>query len=98
MANLDPKYWAEVQDILQNLPPSGKYEKLKFELILGLSVLQDQKTRRLLEREEIGDRKPSQFLPHLGGLAGNVIPDNVLRPLWLAGLPAFTQAILASQG
>ena len=98
VANLDPKYWAEVQDILRNPPSSGRYEKLKFELIRRLSASQDQKTRRLLEHEEIGDRKPSQFLRHLRGLAGNVIPDDVLRPLWLARLPAFTQAILASQG
>ena len=78
VANLDPKYWAEVQDILRNPPSSGKYEKLKFELIRRLSVSQDQKTRRLLEHEEIGDRKPSQFLRHLRGLAGNVITDDVL--------------------
>ena len=98
VANLDPKFWAEVQDILRNPPSSGKYDKLKFELIRRLSVSQDQKTRRLLEHEDIGDRKPSQFLRHLRGLAGNVIPADILRPLWLARLPAFTQAILASQG
>ena len=98
VANLDPKYWAEVQDILRNSPSSGRYEKLKFQLIRRLSASQDQKTRCLLEHEEIGDRKPSQFLRHLRGLAGNVIPDDVLRPLWLARLPTFTQAILNSQG
>ena len=98
VANLDPKFWAEVQDILRNPPASGKYDKLKFELIRRLSISQDQKTRRLLEHEDIGNRKPSQFLRHLRGLAGNVIPEDVLRPLWLARLPAFTQAISASQG
>ena len=58
VANLDPKFWVEVQDILRNPPASGKYDKLKFELIRRFSVSQDQKTRRLLEHEDIGDRKP----------------------------------------
>ncbi|XP_033222559.1 uncharacterized protein LOC117176428 [Belonocnema kinseyi] len=58
---------------------------------------QDQKTRRLLEHEEIGDRTPSQFLRHLRDLAGNVVPDAVLRPLWLGRLPASMQVILATQ-
>ena len=53
--------------------------------------------RRLLEREELGDRKPSCFLRHLRGLAGPVVPDDVLRPLWLGRLPVETQKILASQ-
>nr|XP_022907900.1 uncharacterized protein LOC111419352 [Onthophagus taurus] len=97
VSSLDPKYWAEVRDILSNPPPTGKYEKLKSELIRRLSATQDQKTRRLLEHEEIGDRKPSQFLRHLRALAGTVIPDDVLRPLWCDRLPTFTQAILASQ-
>ncbi|KYN42049.1 hypothetical protein ALC56_03518, partial [Trachymyrmex septentrionalis] len=34
--------------------------------------------RRLLEHEEIGDRKPSQFLRHLRNLAGYVSEDKVL--------------------
>ncbi|XP_022907900.2 uncharacterized protein [Onthophagus taurus] len=82
VSSLDKKYWAEVRDILSNPPPTGKYEKLKSELIRRLSVTQDQKTRRLLEHEE---------------MAGTVIPDDVLRPLWCDRLPTFTQAILASQ-
>lgn len=95
--NLDPKYAAEVRDILTKPPSTGKYEKLKTELILRLSATQDQKTRQLLEHEEIGDRKPTQFLRHLRALAGTVVPDSVLKPLWLTRLPASTQAILATQ-
>lgn len=95
--NLDAKYAAEVRDILTKPPDTGKYQKLKTELIHRLSTSQDQKTRQLLEHEEIGDRKPTQFLRHLRALAGNVVPDVVLKPLWLTRLPASTQAILATQ-
>ena len=97
--NLDAKFATEVRDIL-TLPENSTgrtYENLKTQLIGRLSASQDQKTRRLLEHEEIGDRTPSQFLRHLKGLAGTVFPDSVLRPLWLGRLPAAAQAILATQ-
>ncbi|XP_050500871.1 uncharacterized protein LOC114330710 [Diabrotica virgifera virgifera] len=54
-------------------------------------------TERLLEHEELGDRRPSQFLRHLQSLAGTTVPDNIVRSLWLGRLPASTQAILATQ-
>ncbi|XP_054278345.1 uncharacterized protein LOC129005084 [Macrosteles quadrilineatus] len=95
--NLDAKYAAEVRDILTKPPTEGKYEKLKTELIQRLSSSQEQKTRRLLEHEEMGDRKPSQFLRHLRALAGTVVPDSVMKTLWLSRLPSSTQAILATQ-
>ena len=38
VSSLDPKYCAEVRDILLNPPPFDKYEKLKSELIHRLSA------------------------------------------------------------
>ncbi|XP_011150907.1 uncharacterized protein LOC105190096 [Harpegnathos saltator] len=49
-----------------------------------------------LEHEELGERKPSQFLRHLRGLAVN-IPEALLRTLWLERLPAQMQVILATR-
>ena len=95
--NLEPKYASEVRDVLTNPPTQNRYTKLKTELIKRLSETQENKVRRLLEHEEIGDRKPSQFLSHLRSLAGTVAPDDVLRPLWLSRLPSGTQAILATR-
>ncbi|XP_033231727.1 uncharacterized protein LOC117182731 [Belonocnema kinseyi] len=95
--NLEAKYATEVRDIVTHPLSTGKYNLLKSELIKRLSESQEHKMRRLLEREEIGDRKPSQFLRHLRGLAGTVVPDDVLRPLWLGRLPVDTQRILGSQ-
>ncbi|XP_046608767.1 uncharacterized protein LOC124299552 [Neodiprion virginianus] len=95
--NIDTKYAAEVWDILTRPPASGKYEKLKTELIRRLSASQEQKTRRLLEHEEMGDRKPSQFLRHRQALAGVVVPESLVRSLWLGRLPSSMQAILATQ-
>ncbi|XP_076660499.1 uncharacterized protein LOC143363853 [Halictus rubicundus] len=94
---LTPQYATEVRDIIINPPPTTPFSKLKEELIRRIGVSQDQKTRRLLEREEIGDRKPSQFLRHLRGLAGTTAPDSVLRTLWVSRLPTNMQVILATQ-
>lgn len=96
-ANLDCKYAMEVRDVLSRPPETNKYTYLKNELIKRLSSSQEQKTKRLLEHEEIGDRKPSQFLRHLQNLAGSVVPDNIVRSLWVSRLPISMQAILATQ-
>lgn len=66
-------------------------------LIQRLSETQEQRTRKLLEHEELGDRKPSQFLRHLQSLAGSTVPDRLLRTLWLGRLPAQMQVILATR-
>ncbi|KYQ50558.1 hypothetical protein ALC60_10360, partial [Trachymyrmex zeteki] len=66
------------------------YETLKAELIKRLSLSQEHKTHGLLEHEEIRDRKSSQFLKHLRGIAGNVIRDGVLRTVWLSRLSAYS--------
>lgn len=94
---LDPIYATEVRDIIVKPPESGAYAKLKQELIRRLSSSQEQKTRRLLEHEEIGDRRPSQFLRHLQSLAGTSVPDSIIRTLWLGRLPQYMQTVLATQ-
>jgi len=53
--------------------------------------------RQFLEDEEIGDRKPSQFLRHLRSLAGNVVGDGVLRTIWLSRLPTHVQPHLVTR-
>lgn len=50
-----------------------------------------------MEHEEIGDRRPSQFLRHLSTLAGAAASDELIRTLWLSRLPPQTQAILATR-
>lgn len=93
---LSLQYAAEVRDIIMS-PPPEPYQKLKTELIKRLSSAQEQKTRRLLEHEEIGDRKPSQFLRHLRTLGGTGVSKEILWTLWMGRLPASLQVILATQ-
>lgn len=58
---------------------------------------QEEKLKQLLSREELGDRKPSQFLRHLQGLAGPSVPTDFLKTLWTSRLPPNLQTLVATQ-
>ncbi|XP_013196778.2 uncharacterized protein LOC106139819 [Amyelois transitella] len=97
LSQLEPQHTAEVRDIIVSPPATGKYEKLKAELIRRLSASQERKTKQLLMHEELGDRKPSQFLRHLQYLAGTNVPTDFIRTIWASRLPTNLQTIVASQ-
>src|SRR5436309_6875147 len=83
ISKIEPKQAREVKDVITNPLANHKYEALKRALIQRLSDSQHLKTRQLLEHEELGDRKLSQFLRHLKTLAGTTVPNELLRTLWL---------------
>ncbi|KAJ8718381.1 hypothetical protein PYW08_002618 [Mythimna loreyi] len=97
VGHLDSRYAAEVEDIIMNPPATDKYDRLKTELIKRLSKSKEKKVHQLLTHEELGDRKPSQFLRHLQHLAGPEVPDEFLRTIWSSRLPSNIQSIIASQ-
>lgn len=65
VSHLDPRYATEVEDIIVNPPADGKYGRLKKELIKRVSESREKKVHQLLTHEELGKRKPSQFLRYL---------------------------------
>lgn len=95
ISQLDHRFAAEVEDIITS-PPEQPFDKLKAELVRRLSSSKEQRVRQLLTHEEMGDRKPSQFLRHLKSLAPDV-PDDFLRSIWSSRLPAYIQTIIACQ-
>jgi hypothetical protein len=97
ISQLDNKYSREVKDIIINPPVADKYGKLKAELIKRLTASNEKKIQQLLMHEELGDRKPSQFLRHLRSLAGVDVPDDFLRTIWISRLPHGIQTVLAGQ-
>ncbi|CAG9828490.1 unnamed protein product [Diabrotica balteata] len=84
-------YISEVRDILLSPPATDRYVKLRSELIKRLSTSQQQKIKRLLEHEELGNRA----MGNLQSLASTTVPDK--RFLWLGRRPSFTQPILATE-
>lgn len=97
IGQLDHQTSAEVEDIIVNPPEHEKYNKLKAELIKRLTASKEKMVKQLLVHEELGDRKPSQFLRHLQHLAGPQVPEDFLRTIWSSRLPNSTQTIIASQ-
>ena len=98
VSQLDTRYAAEVEDVITKPPATGRYQYLRTKLIERLSSSEEQRVRQLISEEELGDRKPSQFLRHLRSLAGTTtLQDNLLRRLWLRRLPSHVQAILTAQ-
>jgi hypothetical protein len=96
VSQLSQQHAAEVEDLILSPPEKDPYDKLKSELVSRLSASREQRVRQLLSLEEMGDRKPSQFLRHLRSLAPDV-PDAFLRTIWASRLPPHAQAILAGQ-
>jgi len=96
VSQLNQQQAAEVEDIITSPPEHEPYDRLKVELVRRLSTSREQRVRQLLSYEEMGNRKPSQFLEHLRGL-GPDVPDDFLRAIWTSRLPPQVRAILAGQ-
>jgi hypothetical protein len=91
ISQLDHRYAAEVEDVITSPPQHEPYTKLRTELLSRLSLSKDQRAEQLFELEEMGDRKPSQFLRNLTP----DVPDYVLRAAWTSRLPAHVRTTLA---
>lgn len=97
LSYLDAQYAKEVRDIIISPPTQNKFETLKNELIKRLCDSREKEVKQLLTEEELGDRKPSQFLRHLKQLAGTDVPESFLKSIWTSRLPMNMQTLIASQ-
>lgn len=97
VAQLDHRYAKEIRNLIKNPPATDKYLKLKTELTKCLSVSREQQIREVISNQELGDRKPSQFLRHLITMADGGVSDEFLRSMWMNRLPAHVQPYLISQ-
>ncbi|GBP23828.1 hypothetical protein EVAR_86203_1 [Eumeta japonica] len=79
--------------------PSNDWQirNIKTELVKRLSDSKERKLKQLLMHEDLGDRKPSQFLRHLQGLAGPDISNDLLITIWTSRLPQNIQTVIAGQ-
>ena len=96
MGFIDPQYLAKIEDTVTNLPATSQYDKLKSELIRVLTESDSAKVERLVEREEMGDRKPSQFYNDLKKLANPLASDEFILNLWRNRLPDRIREVLAT--
>ncbi|XP_039297828.1 uncharacterized protein LOC120354551 [Nilaparvata lugens] len=73
VSQLDQRMAAEVEDVIANHPLLNPYTFLRDKIIERLSASEEQRIRQLISTEELGDRKPSQFLRHIRSLANATI-------------------------
>ncbi|XP_022835976.1 uncharacterized protein LOC111363389 [Spodoptera litura] len=65
VTQLEPTYVSHVKDVLRAPPATGKFEKLKNELVKRLSASKEKKLQQLFLNEDIGDRSQGR-IPDLG--------------------------------
>ena len=95
---LENRHLQHVEDILENPPATGSYEKLKCVLIRALTDTDNARLKKVVESEEMGDRKPSQFYQHIRKLASPSTSDYFILSLWRTRLPGSIRRILAVMG
>ncbi|XP_064472586.1 uncharacterized protein LOC135387161 [Ornithodoros turicata] len=96
---LPPEVASDVTDIL--CAPSGptSYDTLKAAIIQRTMASHRKRFQQLLSVEDLGDRRPSQFLRHMQTLLGDraqTFVEALLKELFLQRLPSTMQMILAT--
>ena len=79
---LDSRHLQDIVNVMTNPPAMGRYEKLKCELIRILTDTDSARVKKMVESEEMGDRKLSQFYQHLRKLVSPSTPDDFILTLW----------------
>lgn len=87
-----------INDILQAPPTTHKYEAIKSRLLHTFQQSAEKKLHQLLEEMVLGDQKPSLFYRRMQELAGDQLPKDTLRILWIKRLPPTVRAVLTGSG
>ncbi|XP_049312230.1 uncharacterized protein LOC125778461 [Bactrocera dorsalis] len=93
---LDAETLRQVSDVARNPPDTGKYDKLKKELIARFSESKEKQLMKLLTGIELFNKKPSQLLREMRDLAGNNVSNEALSTLWLQRMPNNVRCILSA--
>ena len=97
VASLSPEFATEIRDLLLHPPTENPYTALKEQLIKRTAASEQQRLQQLLSTEELGDRKPTQFLRRMQQLLGDTPTDgSLVRELFLQRLPTNVRMVLAS--
>jgi hypothetical protein len=86
ISQVEHRHDTEVKDIITFQLDKYPYTTLRTDLVRRLSPSREQRIRQLLTLEEMGKRKPFQFLRHLRSLARDV-PHDFFRSIWSSRLP-----------
>lgn len=85
-----------IMEIIETLPENNKYDTVKSAIIKRQSLSDAMRLDRLIEREDLGDRKPSDAYRTMKRLAGESFQQSTILDLWFRRLPANVSAILSA--
>ncbi|KOX69384.1 hypothetical protein WN51_05547 [Melipona quadrifasciata] len=100
IATIDTEIASEVINIIKNPPAVDPYNQLKAAIIERTTDFASRELPRLLSQEELGNRKPSQFLRKLLQLLGEkakMFDREQLKKIFLQRMPAPLKPILLKQ-
>lgn len=84
---LRPEVLTQVADVIENPPEENKYETLKNRLISAFSDSEQKRLKTLISGIELGDRKPSALYNEMKQISGRMLPEEVLKNVWMEKLP-----------
>jgi hypothetical protein len=93
--SLTSDFVSELEDVLDDQSTADNYTALKAIILERFTSTTEEKLRRLVSQEAMGDRTPSQFLRHLQTLSDKNAQDKLLRTLWVDKLPPQLQTVVA---
>ena len=99
VTSLTPEAAAEVRDLLLTPPAENQYKALKELIIKRTTTSEQARLKQLLTAAELDGRKPSQllrFMRQLVGKSQGLVPDALLKQIWVPRLPTHVQIVLAS--
>ncbi|XP_046801137.1 uncharacterized protein LOC124418542 [Lucilia cuprina] len=92
---LDPNTLHQIADVAKNPPASGKYDKLKKELIARFGETKERQLLKLVTGLDLSGRRPSQLLREVRNLAGANVSDDALTTLWMQRMPDNVRCIIS---
>lgn len=93
---LQPEVLTQVADLIENPPATHMYEALKERLISAFSDSEQKRLKTLLSGIDLGDRKPSALFNEMRQISGTMLPDEVLKNVWMSKLPETVRGHVAA--
>lgn len=87
-----------IMPLILNPPKTEKYAKLKEALIARHALSTERRLEKLLEKAELGDRKPSEVYFSMKSLAGEAFDNKLVETLWFRKLPRVIYVSLTAMG
>ena len=92
---LPPDVMSQLRSFILNLPSEQPFTRLKIELQQLHALSNKQRYRKIMHKQSLGDKKPSQFLQQMRRLVGDQAESMFFQEMFLEKLPPIIQTVLA---